>query len=427
MPNRVIIGAQWGDEGKGRITDLLAREADLIIRYQGGNNAGHTVIRGEDKFELHLIPSGILYPEKESIIGSGVMLDPVLLVEEIDALKERGVDLEGLKISAQAHLILPYHPLFDHHEEERIQSAIGTTGRGIGPGYVDKVARRGIRLKHLYHPEELESMLKDNLARSEVLLSSLYGYREEISLSHSIERYLYSAKRLKPYILENLPLFLANRIKAGKRLLLEGAQGSLLDIDHGTYPFVTSSNPTIGGVFTGTGLAPQAIHEILGVVKAYQTRVGEGPFPTEDTTPQGDLLRDQGGEYGVTTGRPRRCGWLDLPLLRHAIRVNGFTSLILTKLDVLSGFDKIKVCTAYHHHGHLYGEALPDPLFLKDVEPIYEELPGWRESLTGIRDLASLPGEAKEYIEFLQDTTKRPISLISVGPERDQILKGEMM
>lgn len=424
MVNRVIIGAQWGDEGKGRITDLLAQDADLIIRYQGGSNAGHTVIRDEDQFELHLIPAGILYPEKESLIGCGVMLDPLLLIKEMDSLLERGIDLKGLKISAQAHLILPYHPLLDRLQEEGLTAQIGTTKRGIGPGYVDKVARQGIRLNHLYHPKEFRSLLKENLTRVQALLSSFYRYEEELSFESIFQEYMECAERLKPHLVENMPLFIANRVKDGKKILLEGAQGCLLDLDHGTYPYVTSSNPGIGGAFTGSGLAPTLIQEILGVVKAYQTRVGEGPFPTELLDEEGDLLREKGREYGVTTGRPRRCGWLDLPLLRHAIRVNGFTSLIITKLDVLSGLERIRVCTAYHRHGEIYREAIPDPLFLKDVKPIYQDLSSWKEPLTQVRDLASLPLEAKDFLDFIKGETRQRISLISVGAKRRQIVRG---
>lgn len=424
MPNRVIIGAQWGDEGKGRITDFLAVEADLIIRYQGGSNAGHTVITGEERFELHLIPSGILYPQKESIIGNGVMLDPVLLVQEMDQLEKRGVDLSGLKISAQTHLIFPYHLLLDQQEEERLVHQIGTTRRGIGPGYEDKVARRGIRLHHLYHEEVLRSLLEENLNRVKRLFPTLNDKQEEISLEDSMETYLACGKRLRPHLVENLPLFIHNRIAAGKQVLLEGAQGCLLDVDHGTYPYVTSSSPGISGALSGSGISPGLIHEIYGVVKVYQTRVGEGPFPTEQKNGEGNQLREQGKEYGVTTGRPRRCGWLDLPLLRHAIRVNGFTHLILTKLDVLTGFPRIRICTAYQKGEDVYGEVSPDPLFLKEAQPIYQDFPGWEEPLTGIVKSASLPEEAKTLVDFIAQETNSPIAFISVGPERRQIIKG---
>lgn len=424
MPNRIIIGAQWGDEGKGRITDLLAAEADIILRYQGGSNAGHTVIRGEERLELHLIPSGILYPQKESIIGNGVMLDPVLLIQEMGQLQEKGVDLSGLKISAQAHLILPYHFLLDRLQEEQSNTPIGTTGRGIGPGYVDKVARQGIRLHHLYHEEAFRTLLSQNLSRVQTLLSALYGYREEISFQHCLETYQDCAQQLKPYVVDNLPLFLKSRVEAGRHVLLEGAQGCLLDLDHGTYPYVTSSSPGISGAFGGSGIAPGLIHEIYGVVKAYQTRVGEGPFPTELTGTEGARLREQGKEFGVTTGRPRRCGWLDLPLLRHAVRVNGFTHLVLTKLDVLSGFSRIRVCTAYRQGPDIYREVIPDPLFLQEVKPVYADLPGWTKDLTGVRDRASLPEEARGLVDFIEEETNSPISFISVGPERKQIIRG---
>ena len=420
MTNRAVIGAQWGDEGKGRITDLLAREADLIVRFQGGNNAGHTVISEGKKYELHLIPSGILYPEKECVIGNGVLIDPQVLIQELEGLQSRGIRVRGLRISAQAHLILPYHPLLDRLEEDRAREEIGTTGRGIGPGYMDKVARRGIRVRDLYYPERFSSLLQRNYRA----LEGRMGLEELPALEKVKAEYLSYASRLEPYLVENSPLMIAERLAEGKKLLLEGAQGTLLDIDHGTYPYVTSSSPTIGGALTGSGIGPSVIDQVLGVTKAYLTRVGKGPFPTELKDKRGFLLRQQGSEFGVTTGRPRRCGWLDLPLLRHAIRVNGLTALALTKLDVLSGLEELEICNAYLHQGKEYRDIFPDPLFLAEAEPIYTRLEGWEEDLNQIREWQNLPLRARRYVEYIVQETGVPVELISVGPGRNQIIKG---
>lgn len=417
----VLVGAQWGDEGKGKITDYLAERADVVIRYQGGSNAGHTVMVGHEEFKLHLVPSGILYPGKLCIIGNGVVLDPAVLVEELDGLAARGVDTSGLKISNRAHLILPYHKGLDAAEEEHRGAAmIGTTKRGIGPAYVDKAARTGIRVGDLLDWEEFSAKVAHNLAATNELLAKIYD-RPGYDLQAILEEYAGYARRLRPLIADSVRL--VNRaLQEGRKVLFEGAQGTLLDLDQGTYPFVTSSYPVAGGACIGAGVGPTRIDKVIGVVKAYTTRVGSGPFPTEITGPAGDALRQQGMEFGTTTGRPRRCGWLDTVILRHAAEVNGLTGIALTKLDVLTGLDPLRICTSYRYRGTV-GEDFPASLkALEECEPVYEELPGWHEDITGARSLDDLPANCRRYIRRLEELTGVPVHLIAVGPRRDQTI-----
>ncbi len=420
MANKIVVGTQWGDEGKGKITDMLAETADVVVRYGGGNNAGHTVIVGEEKFELHLIPSGILYPEKISIIGNGVVIDPEALVEEMQGLKNRGVSLDNLYISESAHIIMPYHRLLDHLEETRKgDNKIGTTGKGIGPAYTDKAARRGIRMIDLLDRETFASKLEKALGYQNLILEKVY-HRDPLDAEEIMDGYQPYIEELREHVV-NASLLL-EELK-GKKIFFEGAQGTLLDIDYGTYPYVTSSNPTAGGVCTGAGIGPTGIDDVIGVAKAYLTRVGEGPFPTELKNELGQFLRDKGHEYGVTTGRPRRCGWLDIPILKHASRVNGLTEIALTKLDVFSGFDEIKFCTAYRYRGEIIEEFSVQSRVLSDYEPIYETLPGWKEDITAIRDYDNLPENARIYIEKIEELTGLPVTIIGIGPGREEAIR----
>lgn len=421
MNNMVVVGAQWGDEGKGRITDMLAKTADVVARFSGGNNAGHTVIVGNERFELHLIPSGILYGEKKNIIGNGVVINPEALVKEIEGLERRGISTDNLFISEGAHVIMPYHVLLDQQEEERKgANKIGTTKKGIGPAYTDKVARRGIRMADLLSEEILRNKLELNLEYTNLLLTKVYSVKA-MTADEIIQAYRPYIEKLRKHI-TNTSAIIEECNKAGKNVFFEGAQGTLLDIDYGTYPYVTSSNPTAGGVCTGCGIGPSKIHEVIGVAKAYVTRVGEGAFPTELDNELGNSLREKGHEYGVTTGRPRRCGWFDLPILRHAVRVNGMTQIALTKLDILSGFDTLKVCTGYQV-GEKVLEYFPmDQNIVPQLEPIYTELPGWAEDISSVRDYAALPENAKKYVEFIEREAGVKISIIGLGPERDQAI-----
>jgi len=422
VPVLILVGAQWGDEGKGKVTDLLSEQAHVVVRYQGGNNAGHTVENEFGKFALHLIPSGIFHRDVVAVIGNGVVIDPTVLRKEIDELESRGVSTANLKVSGAAHLIMPYHILLDRVFETRLgKDKIGTTGRGIGPAYADKAARQGVRMQDVLDPSSFrERVLNAMRAKAEMMART---YAEDVSaLEGECERYIEAALSLGQYV-EDTSLFLWKALREGQSVLLEGAQGTMLDLDHGTYPYVTSSNPVAGYACGAAGIGPMEVVEVWGVVKAYTTRVGSGPFPTEVEGETGDLLRERGGEYGTTTGRPRRCGWLDLVALRYAARVNGLTGLCVTKLDVFDTFPTIKVCKAYKYRGQVLEEASPAQLVYSDVEPIYEELRGWQCDLTGVRSVRDLPQEAIDYLNFIISNVQVPISLISVGPRREQHIK----
>lgn len=417
----IVVGTQWGDEGKGRITDMLAKSADLVARFSGGNNAGHTVIVGKERFELHLIPSGILYPEKKNIIGNGLVVNPVALVEEMEMLQNRGISLDNLFISESAHVIMPYHLLLDQLEEERKGvNKIGTTKKGIGPAYTDKVARRGIRMADLLDEDILYEKLIWNLEFTNLLITRVYG-SEPMIAEEIIAAYRPYIKKIKKHI-TNTALIIEECNQNGKSVFFEGAQGTLLDIDYGTYPYVTSSNPTAGGVCTGSGIGPVKIDEVIGVAKAYVTRVGEGPFPTELDNEIGEYLREKGHEYGVTTGRPRRCGWFDGAILTHTIRVNGLTQIALTKLDILSGLKTLKVCTGYKYGDQVLKDFPLNQNIVADLEPIYQEFPGWEEDISLIREYDQLPDNAKKYVEFIEELGGVKVTIIGLGPERDQAI-----
>jgi len=422
MPGIVIVGAQWGDEGKGKVTDLLAEKADTVIRFQGGNNAGHTIVRDGVEWKLHLIPSGILHPGTTCVIGNGVVIDPKVLTSELDELKRKGVDISTLRISSNAHMIMPYHLMLDHAGELRLGEAqIGTTRRGIGPAYEDKAARLGIRVQDLLDEKILKQKI---MAALEPKRPSLRPFQKDpaLDLQAMTDEYLVYGHRLEPHIRDTAKLAWDD-LDAGRTVLFEGAQGALLDIDHGTYPFVTSSNPIAGAACVGAGVGPRDIDEVWGITKAYATRVGSGPFPTELDGDFGEELRQKGGEFGTTTGRARRVGWLDLVALRYASRINSLSALVLTKLDVLSGLDTIKVCTSYLGED---GVEFPDFPYHQSVlhhsTGKYIELPGWTEDITGCRNLEELPQAALDYIRFVEEFTGVPITLIGVGPSRDQVI-----
>ena len=419
--NTILIGAQWGDEGKGKIIDLLSRQSDYIVRYQGGANAGHTVKFGGKEYILHLIPSGILHRGKKCVIGNGVVIDPEALFNEIDKLKKSGIEVNGrLFISEQAHLIMPYHKLIDRLQEEGQNGKIGTTKRGIGPCYADKMARLGLRVSDLMDPELFRDRLAYILEEKNKILTKIYGHKglgfKEIHASYSSY-----ARRLKPFVADTIQL-LNHAADSKKRILFEGAQGTLLDVDHGTYPYVTSSNSTAGGAMTGTGVAPTHIERILGVVKAYTTRVGEGPFPTEFEPELMDKIRNKGEEFGATTGRPRRCGWFDAVVGRHSVMVNGLDTLAVMKLDVLDELPRIKIATGYKCGGKIYRTFPSNSRVLERCVPIYEEHPGWQTDLSGIRRYRDLPVNARKYLERLSALLKTPISIISVGSQRNQTI-----
>jgi len=422
MPAIVLLGAQWGDEGKGKATDLLGHRVQYVVRYQGGNNAGHTVViptkNGPEKFALHLLPSGILTPEVIPVIGNGVVIDPAVLLNEIKGLNERGIDTSKLKISADAHIITSYHVMLDKTIERFLgKSKIGTTGRGIGPAYGDKVSRVGIRVQDLYDESILRKKVEGSLASKNQTLVKVYN-RRAVDVNQIVEELLSYADKLKPY-LANTSLLLHEALQRGENVLLEGGQGTLLDVDHGTYPFVTSSNPTAGGAATGSGIGPTKITRVIGIVKAYTTRVGEGPFPTELLDENGERLRQIGGEVGTTTGRPRRCGWYDAVVARYATRVNGLTDFFLTKLDVLSGFKEIPVCVAYEIDGKRYEEMPMTQTEFHHAKPIYEMMPGWDEDISGARKFEDLPQNAQKYVEFLEKISGASMSAIGVGQHRD--------
>lgn len=418
-----MLGAQWGDEGKGKITDLMADRMDFVARFAGGNNAGHTIVCGEDEFKLHLIPSGILYPHITTVIGNGVVVNPSVLLAEMDALHERGISTASLKISCNAHLVMPYHMAFDHLGEISLGKAkLGTTHRGIGPAYADKADRLGLRMQDLLDEKIFHTKLESALARKNAILVKAFG-QEAFDPDEICAEYMGYAERLAPQI-EDTSLMLAGALEEGKKVLFEGAQGTLLDLDHGTYPFVTSSSPTVGGVFTGTGIGPRHIEKIIGVAKAYVTRVGYGPFPTEQTGDDGEMMGRRGVEFGTTTGRKRRCGWLDVVLLRYAARVNSLTGIALTKLDVLSEFERLKICVGYSYHGKIYHDFPPHQTIFHKCGPEYLELPGWQSDISDITRKEDLPPEALKYVEFVEKSAGVPVEIISVGPKRSQTIWG---
>lgn len=424
MTVTVIVGTQWGDEGKGKITDLLARDMDMVVRYQGGNNAGHTVVIKDETFKLHLIPSGIFYPDVLCVIGNGVVVDPRILMEEIETLRTKGHSADNLRISSQAHVIFNYHRDLDK-AQEKVQEAgrIGTTCRGIGPCYVDKFNRRGIRICDFANEAILRSKLEWNLKEKTFFLNNFYGMKVDYKIDDIINEHFGYYHAIRKLVVEDSSALVNEAMSKGKNILLEGAQGTMLDVDHGTYPYVTSSNPIAGGACTGAGIGPSRVNEVIGVVKAYVTRVGGGPFPTEISGKLGDELREKGGEYGATTGRPRRCGWFDGVVMRHAARINGLTRLAITKIDVLEHLETISVCTAYEYEGKKIKNFPADLAKLEKCQPVYEDLPGWKQDLSKITDYKDLPVNAKKYLDKLAELAEARISLVSVGAERGQIIK----
>jgi adenylosuccinate synthase len=421
VPLTILVGTQWGDEGKGKATDLLAGDTDFVVRYQGGNNAGHTVLAGGQTLKLHLIPSGILYSHVTSVIADGVVVDPKVLLEEMDALAERGIDASRLLVSGNAHLIMPYHRELDRITERFLgKHALGTTRRGIGPAYADKATRIGLRVQDLTDAGIFREKLDVAIKEKNQVLSRVYN-RLPLDAAAIADEYLAMGARLAPHIADTSSL-LYQALRDGKRVLLEGAQGTLLDLDHGTYPFVTSSNPVAGGALASTGLGPGEVDRVIGVAKAYVTRVGSGPFPTEDTGTAGAEMRERGQEFGTTTGRPRRCGWFDAVLLRYAVRVNGLTELFLTKLDVLSGVPELRICTAYRFEGKVYEDFPPHQSIFHKAEPVYEEVEGWTDELESVRAREGLPPSANKYVARIGELGGVPVRTISVGPDREQTL-----
>ncbi len=422
MPATIIVGAQWGDEGKGKATDLLADTTDLVVRYQGGNNAGHTVIVGDQVFKLHLIPSGILYDHVTPVIADGVVIDPKVMLDELDGLEPRGLrPFERVKVSGNAHLIMPYHRELDLLTERRLGKAnLGTTKRGIGPAYADKASRVGLRFQDLFDEKIFRQKLEAVLVHKNEQLAKIYN-RLPMDLEEIAREYLGYAERLRPLLSDTTEL-IHTSLEAGKHIILEGAQGTLLDLDHGTYPFVTSSNPVAGGALTGAGLGPKHVDRVIGITKAYVTRVGTGPFPTELFDDVGERMTDIGGEYGTTTGRRRRVGWFDAVLARYADRVNGFTDIFLTKLDVLSNFDTVRIATAYRYQGKEYRTFPPHQSIFHHAEPVYEDFPGWGADITGVKRYEDLPQEARTYIDAIEDYSGTPVTWVSIGPKRTQTL-----
>jgi adenylosuccinate synthase len=424
MPGVVLVGAQWGDEGKGKITDLIACDFDFVVRFQGGNNAGHTVIHGDTKLALHLIPSGIMYPTITPLIGNGCVIDPRVLIEEMDMLEREGFSTERLLISGNAHLIMPYHLALDAESERRLGgNEIGTTRRGIGPAYQDKAARSGIRIQDLLDEDIFRLKVKTALVEKNDLLTKIYRAKT-FETDVICDEYLAYAQRITPHIVDSSQL-LNEALRAGKRVLFEGAQGTLLDIDHGTYPFVTSSSCTAGGAVIGSGVGPTTINKVLGITKAYITRVGSGPFPTELSDEVGATLGKVGNEFGTTTGRTRRCGWYDAVIVRYAAEVNGLTDLCITKLDVLSSLATIKICVAYEYEGKRYTTVPGSQTAFHHANPVYEELPGWGVDITGCRSFEELPRQAQDYVNRIEELAGVRVSLIAVGPDRRQtIMRG---
>ena len=422
MANVVIVGTQWGDEGKGKIVDLLAEHADVVVRFQGGNNAGHTMVVGGEQLITHLIPSGILQ-QKVCVIGNGVVVDPAVLLEELDHLASRNVDISPdlLKISERAHLIMPYHKQIDLAREQlKGHKKIGTTGRGIGPAYEDKATRRGIRFIDLLDPQEFRERVNTILDEKNFYLKN-YLSAKPLDGARIIDQYQAYGERLAPYVTD-ISIILERAIKNERQILFEGAQGTHLDIDHGTYPFVTSSNTIAGSACCGAGVGPAAITHVIGIVKAYTTRVGKGPFPAELFDKVGERLQEKGAEFGATTGRPRRCGWIDTVILKNSVRLNGLTSLAVTKLDVLGGLETLKICTAYEHRGQILDDFPASLKVLADCKPVYETLPGWSEDISTVKEMKELPANVKNYLSRLEELTQTPIDLISVGAERTQTI-----
>ena len=422
MPSTVLVGAQWGDEGKGKITDLIASDYDYVVRFQGGNNAGHTVIHGDKKLALHLMPSGVMYENAVPVIGNGVVVDPGVLVKEMAMLEAEGISCKNLKISNDAHLIMPYHKVLDKARENKLEKGqkIGTTGRGIGPCYEDKVGRVGVRASDLADPDLLKAKIAAALKEKNVLFTALYGI-DALAVDAVFDEVMAVAPRIIPH-LTDVSSELEQAWNEGKSVLFEGAQGIHLDIDHGTYPFVTSSNTVSGNAAAGSGVGPNKLDRIIGILKAYTTRVGEGPFPTELNDATGELLRTSGGEFGVTTDRPRRCGWQDIPVLRESARLNGLTDVALTKLDVLSGFDTIQICVAYEYKGKRMDYPPQEQGALDLVNPVYESMPGWKEDITACKTWDELPEAARAYVQRLEQLSGVPVSMVSVGPDRNQTI-----
>jgi adenylosuccinate synthase len=419
MPAIVVLGAQWGDEGKGKATDLLGEQVDFVVKYNGGNNAGHTIVVGGEKYALHLLPSGVLSPGVTPVIGNGVVVDLGVLFHEIDAINARGVDTSKLLVSANAHVITAYHKTIDKVGERFLGNAkIGTTGRGIGPAYADKMSRLGVRAQDLFDEKILRQKVEGALELKNQLLVKAYN-RKAMSVDAVVDELLEHADRLRPMVADT-SLLLARALDDGKVVLLEGGQATMLDVDHGTYPFVTSSNPTAGGACTGSGIPPARIDRVVAIVKAYTTRVGEGPFPTELLDADGERLRAQGAEFGTTTGRPRRCGWYDAVIARYAARMNGVTDFVLTKLDVLTGFESIPVCVGYRVNGVVHDEMPMTQTEFHHAEPVYEYFAGWDEDITAARSIDDLPKNARRYVEAIEAMTTAPISVIGVGPGRDE-------
>ena len=424
MSTLVVVGSQWGDEGKGKITDLLSEEADIIVRYQGGCNAGHTVVKGDKQFIFHLIPSGILHKGVKCLIGNGVVIDPGSLLEEIKELKNKGIEIKGkLFIDFKAHVVFPYHKILDEiKEEKRGKNKIGTTGKGIGPAYLDKVARTGIRMIDMIDGKSLLKKIEINLNEKNDIFKKLYGFKMSNQEKKDIlEKYIEYGQLLKKYVID-VSLYLNQAINEDKKILFEGAQGTLLDIDHGTFPYVTSSNPVAGGACIGTGVGPTKIDRVMGITKAYTTRVGRGPFPTEMKGELQESTRRKGGEFGATTGRPRRCGWFDAVLVNYAVRINGMDTMVLTKIDILSDFDKVKICTSYKYNGETIKEFPVNLEILENCIPIYEEMEGWKGDISQITKFEDLPQQLKDYIKRIEELVKTKVVIVSVGPKRSQTI-----
>jgi len=424
MSTLVVVGSQWGDEGKGKITDLLSEEADIIIRYQGGCNAGHTVVMGDKQFIFHLIPSGILHKGVKCLIGNGVVIDPESLLQEIENLKKKNIEIDGnLLIDFKAHVVLPYHKTLDEIKEtKRGKDKIGTTQRGIGPAYVDKIARTGIRMIDLIDEKFLPKKLENNLNEKDTIFQRLYGRKISNQEKKDIlKKYRGYGQLLKRYVTD-VSLYLNQAINENKKILFEGAQGTLLDVDHGTFPYVTSSNPIAGGACTGTGVGPTKIDKVMGITKAYTTRVGRGPFPTEMQGELEEYTRQKGGEFGATTGRPRRCGWFDAVLVNYAVRINGMDSMVLTKIDVLSDFDQIKICTSYKYNEEIIEEFPVNLEILQNCIPVYEEMEGWKGDISQITKYRDLPQQLKDYINRIEELVKIKVVIVSVGPKRSQTI-----
>jgi adenylosuccinate synthase len=422
VPGIALVGIQWGDEGKGKVTDLLARDTDLVVRYQGGNNAGHTIVVDGERYALHLVPTGILYPRCTPVIGAGMVVNPRVLLEEMDGLETRGIDTSRLVVSGNAHIVMPYHLELDRVTERRLgRNRLGTTKRGIGPAYADKAARIGLRMQDLLDPKIFSAKLEVALKEKNLVLARAYG---RLPLDHEVvaEEYLGYGERLRAHIVD-ASVVVQDALETGKTVLFEGAQATMLDLDHGTYPFVTSSNPVAGGACAGAGVGPRDIAEVVGITKAYCTRVGSGPFPTEADPADADALVEAGGEYGTTTGRKRRCGWFDAVAARYAARLNTLTEVVVTKLDVLARWPTVPVCVAYEHEGRRYESFPPNQTVFNKCTPVYENLPGWSDDLVDARAVGDLPQEARGYLEAIEGLLGVPVSWASVGPGRDQVVR----